>query len=218
MPADHPFGILNFGHCYLFDICVLLFEFFRCWNLNPAAKHRQFLTTCCQKNPANKDLSASSRNTVTYITRSIQSKGYKKFKLHIPFFCAFFVLNPERWTMNLWTVSKFLYHRAKLYTTGDLTPKCTDNSIDFSAAMAYFFPKKQKQFRNNPVMHWRWGFTWNQLPLDFLNFTTETLRAQSAAGGLFFIQSGDDDWIKLTLPMNQCFFFTVARPFNLKIS
>jgi hypothetical protein len=44
MSADHPFGILNFGHCYLpfdlaqgggelvepFDICVLLFEFFSC--------------------------------------------------------------------------------------------------------------------------------------------------------------------------------------------
>jgi len=28
MPADHPFGILNFGHCDLFDICDLLFEFF----------------------------------------------------------------------------------------------------------------------------------------------------------------------------------------------
>ncbi len=24
----HPFGILNFGFCYLFDICVLLFDFF----------------------------------------------------------------------------------------------------------------------------------------------------------------------------------------------
>jgi hypothetical protein len=43
MPADHPFGILNFGHCDLpfdlaqggepvepFDICVLLFDFFCC--------------------------------------------------------------------------------------------------------------------------------------------------------------------------------------------
>jgi hypothetical protein len=42
MPADHPFGILNFSHCDLpfdlaqgggelvepFGICVLLFEFF----------------------------------------------------------------------------------------------------------------------------------------------------------------------------------------------
>jgi hypothetical protein len=28
MQADHPFGILNFGLCYLFVICVLLFDFF----------------------------------------------------------------------------------------------------------------------------------------------------------------------------------------------
>jgi hypothetical protein len=26
------FGILNFGHCYLFDICVLLFEIFAAEN------------------------------------------------------------------------------------------------------------------------------------------------------------------------------------------
>jgi len=28
MPADHPFGILNFGLCDLFAICDLLFEIF----------------------------------------------------------------------------------------------------------------------------------------------------------------------------------------------
>jgi len=28
MAADHPFGILNFGLCDLFDICFLLFEIF----------------------------------------------------------------------------------------------------------------------------------------------------------------------------------------------
>jgi len=28
MPADHPFGILNFGHCDLFGICVLVFVIF----------------------------------------------------------------------------------------------------------------------------------------------------------------------------------------------
>ena len=29
---------------------------------------------------------------------------------------------------------------------------------------------------------------------------------------LFFIQSGEDDWIKATLPMNGCFLFVVASP------
>jgi hypothetical protein len=28
MPVDDPFGILKFGHCDLFDICVLLFDIF----------------------------------------------------------------------------------------------------------------------------------------------------------------------------------------------
>jgi len=30
-------------------------------------------------------------------------------------------------------------------STGDLTPKCTNNYIDFSIVMAYFLPKKKKK-------------------------------------------------------------------------
>ena len=56
-------GILNFGHCDLFDICVLLFEIFF-----TETRNLLFLTTCCQKN----------------VPKGLSHKGF-----NIPFFCGF---------------------------------------------------------------------------------------------------------------------------------
>jgi hypothetical protein len=49
MPADHPFGILNFGLCYLFVICELLFDIFFGSGSFGLGLYKLVLTTYCKK-------------------------------------------------------------------------------------------------------------------------------------------------------------------------